>query len=646
MRISTILLLGAPALGAAERLPKMVAESVTSGKTLGPPSPEIRLTSNSTTFLGDCFPEQAFKFNLFGPSGHGAIGVEANAADTVEILFDNQDRGGNVDIIGPPESNFFAHEFNAGEDFQGVPFDYSGLEDHGEDGIWVTVKCTSDTSVVVIVNDDVDLVVEAIVTEYYDGDEIELVGDVTADDPLDGKTRGRKGAGKSPVSFDPSTGKKIKVRHEHGNKDKGIVLVDGMFTADDGRKVRRTFIRESKDKPVGFKEPKSVSVKCCDINDAGDVELSFPGLAKQGEYFRVDARFGIELKDSTEPIEVVDVTAMLTKGSLMTVHGGWIRNAFRDQGLTGISDDDWDVILLDAVVSDPSESYQIVGRMGNAISNGVAKGPGNKREKLTQAPSSEEVGVSDEMRAGKKPKGASSNDNTNGLRRNLPKTTHKKILVHGYCSNASPFDSDDFTNFVEFSHPDAPNSWTNDVFARHIADFADAQGLDGCGCIGHSQAGNACTHLYTYYFSCLDEANQGGSKLIQSVGTPYQGTALAGNLAALGDVFGVGCGSNTDLSYSGATAWLSNIPSWARSQVTYYTTSFATAWWRWDYCHLATDLLLSGDEDGTTERTMGQLPGAINGGHKKGYCHISGMRDPSQTLDHSRNAQLNSQAKF
>jgi len=112
----------------------------------------------------------------------------------------------------------------------------------------------------------------------------------------------------------------------------------------------------------------------------------------------------------------------------------------------------------------------------------------------------------------------------------------------------------------------------------------------------------------------------------------------------LGSLFGVGCGSNTDLTYSGAASWLSSIPSWARSQVNYYSTSFRDVWWRFDYCHLATDLLLSDPDDGTTERAYAQLPGAINRGHRTGWCHTSNMRDPAQTTDSSRNSSMNANA--
>jgi hypothetical protein len=213
------------------------------------------------------------------------------------------------------------------------------------------------------------------------------------------------------------------------------------------------------------------------------------------------------------------------------------------------------------------------------------------------------------------------------------------MLVHGYCSGDAwgPVQGQ-FASSVKFQ--DFNQNRSHNDFALRIRAFGDQ--FDSFGIVAHSQGGAAATHLYTYYWSGLDYAS--GSRLIQSVGTPYQGTALAGNLAAIGDVFGVGCGTNTDLTYSGASSWLSGIPSWARSRVNYYTTSFATAWWRWDYCNIGSDLLLSDPEDGTTERAYGQLPGAYNRGHKTGWCHTEGMRDPPQVRDSSRNSVMSNYA--
>lgn len=213
----------------------------------------------------------------------------------------------------------------------------------------------------------------------------------------------------------------------------------------------------------------------------------------------------------------------------------------------------------------------------------------------------------------------------------------KLMLVHGYCSGDA-WQNSQFSNSVEFQ--DFNQNRSHEEFAQLILSFGSA--YSSYGIVAHSQGGAAALHLYSRYWSGLDYAN--GGRIIQSVGTPYQGTALAGNLAALGAIFGAGCGTNTDLTYSGASNWLATIPSWARSEVDYYTTSFNTKWWRYDYCHLATDLFLNDPEDGTTEKWSGQLSGAANKGHKKGWCHTGGMRDPAQTTDSSRNASMNSRA--
>lgn len=216
-------------------------------------------------------------------------------------------------------------------------------------------------------------------------------------------------------------------------------------------------------------------------------------------------------------------------------------------------------------------------------------------------------------------------------------TGSKLLLVHGYCSGQAWLESH-FSNADEFQ--DYGQSISHDTFARRVDSFGDQ--YNSYGIVAHSQGGAASLTLYSRYYSGLD--NAGSGRLIQSVGTPYQGTALAGNLAAIGDVFGAGCGTNTDLTYNGASNWLSTIPSWAKSKVYYYTTSFDTAWWRYDYCHLATDLFLDDPEDGTTEKWSGQLSGANNAGHKKGQCHTGGMRDPAQTKDTGRNSYMSGAA--
>ena len=236
-------------------------------------------------------------------------------------------------------------------------------------------------------------------------------------------------------------------------------------------------------------------------------------------------------------------------------------------------------------------------------------------------------GISDEMRMGSRPNLANRGSGS------------RLLLVHGYCSgNVWGSVTGQFSGESVFS--DLNQNRSHDEFARRIRDYGNT--WNSFGIVAHSQGGAAATHLYTYYWSGLDYAS--GSRLIQSVGTPYQGTSLAGNLAVLGQIFGAGCGSNSNLTYSGASSWLAGIPSWARAKVNYSTTSFRDRWWAYDYCHIATDLLLSDPDDGTTERARGQLSGAINRGHKTGWCHTGGMRDPAQTSDSSRNSNMNANA--
>ncbi|MBK8284691.1 MAG: conditioned medium factor [Ahniella sp.] len=251
-------------------------------------------------------------------------------------------------------------------------------------------------------------------------------------------------------------------------------------------------------------------------------------------------------------------------------------------------------------------------------------------QNLIKARSKPVTSISEDMRTGPKP--ASLNSGEKGVGTKL-------LLVHGYCSgNAWGPVAGQFANSAVFQ--DFNQNRSHDAFARLIQSFGAT--WNSFGVVAHSQGGAASLHLYHYYWSGLDNAT--GSRLIQSVGTPYQGTALAGNAAVLGSIFGVGCGTNANLTYSGASSWLAGISTTSRAKVNYFTTSFTDRSWVYDYCNVATDVLLSDPEDGTTERAKGQLSGAINQGHKTGWCHTSGMRDPAQTTDSARNSTMNTSA--
>ncbi|KPL48031.1 conditioned medium factor [Xanthomonas axonopodis] len=217
--------------------------------------------------------------------------------------------------------------------------------------------------------------------------------------------------------------------------------------------------------------------------------------------------------------------------------------------------------------------------------------------------------------------------------------TSQLVLVHGYCSNGV-WPQAQFTNASTFM--DAKQNRSNDQFAQRLAQFASQ--WSSFSTVAHSQGGMAALHLYTYYWSGLDNAT--GGLVMQSVGTPYQGTNMAGVLAALGSWFGKSCGTNTDMTYDGAKAWLAGIPADARAKVNYYTTSFAKSkkWYIDDYCNAASDLVLNDPEDGVVEEVNAQLPGGVNRGHTTGQCHTTGMRDPAQYLDANRNAVMNANA--
>ncbi len=210
------------------------------------------------------------------------------------------------------------------------------------------------------------------------------------------------------------------------------------------------------------------------------------------------------------------------------------------------------------------------------------------------------------------------------------------MLVHGYCSGGV-WPTADFTDYAIFE--DFDKSRSHDTFALLLRQQASTV-FDSFGVVAHSQGGAAALHLLTFYNSGLDRAK--GARLIQSVGTPYQGTPIA-DLADLGSVLGVGCGENTDLTTTGSLMWLANIPSAERSRVHYYTTSYSSPTF-FNNCNFAASLVLSAPEDGTTERARGALPGGNGQGNTLGWCHTIGMSEPAHYTDHTRNATMNSTA--
>jgi len=216
--------------------------------------------------------------------------------------------------------------------------------------------------------------------------------------------------------------------------------------------------------------------------------------------------------------------------------------------------------------------------------------------------------------------------------------TSALCLVHGYCSG-QVWDPSDFTNSILFQ--DHSQSRSNDAFALMVEKFATNQGVSCYSIVGHSQGGLAATHLCTYYWSGLDCVT--GGKIIQTVGSPYSGCSLAGNLAAIGSIFGVGCSSNNDLTTTGATAWLAKIPESCQKQVSYYTTTYPSGWLS-SACITGSSLVMKTPNDGTCEIPYSKMPKGVSMGNTEGQCHTSGMNYPQQTKDKARNSIINKAA--
>jgi len=203
------------------------------------------------------------------------------------------------------------------------------------------------------------------------------------------------------------------------------------------------------------------------------------------------------------------------------------------------------------------------------------------------------------------------------------------------------WDHTHFTDAVKFT--DFKQSRSQDAFALLMMKFGESLGLPSYGVVAHSQGGLAALHLKTYYWSGLDTAT--GQRLIQTVGSPYKGCSLAGTLADLGGLFGVGCSSNSDLAPNGAQLWLSKIPKDPQTYIYYYTTTYDDSWFLSPACVTGSGLVLYSPNDGTCEIKFSQPDkGGNNMGTKKSFCHTDGMNYPPQTKDTSRNSEMNSKA--
>ncbi|MFM1822177.1 MAG: hypothetical protein RI967_443 [Planctomycetota bacterium] len=117
--------------------------------------------------------------------------------------------------------------------------------------------------------------------------------------------------------------------------------------------------------------------------------------------------------------------------------------------------------------------------------------------------------------------------------------THALLVSHGYCADENTFPTSHFVGNTWW-YLRANANLTHDTFALDLA--AEGERFKSYGIVGHSQDGLAAVHLSAFYWSGLDWAGPG--RLIQTLGSPFEGTPLAGNIAALGQIFGIQCGAN------------------------------------------------------------------------------------------------------
>jgi len=221
---------------------------------------------------------------------------------------------------------------------------------------------------------------------------------------------------------------------------------------------------------------------------------------------------------------------------------------------------------------------------------------------------------------------------------NVSSNTPTLLMLPGYCTNENPFQNKAH-QFEKAHFPVSKGNYANDKYATVMMDLAEQANMDSFGIIAHSQGGMVALHIQNYYWSGL--ANAEGVKLIQTVATPYQGNTAAGAAADLGKIFGIGCGSNSDLSRDGAANWLQGISLESRKHISFYTVTYQQGKFFGDWCSLPMNLVLEWPNDGVTELKYAGLEGGISMGNKEKWCHSINMAYPSVCFDEQRNAEMN-----
>ena len=149
-------------------------------------------------------------------------------------------------------------------------------------------------------------------------------------------------------------------------------------------------------------------------------------------------------------------------------------------------------------------------------------------------------------------------------------------------------------------------------------------------------------HLLNYFETGLDYAS--GTRRIQTLGTPWKGSSAAGTAASLGSIFGIGCGSVSDLTTDGARLWLTGITAETQKEIYFYTTTYEQGNFFGDYCSMPMNAVLEWPNDGVTELDHAILPSGNYMGNTQKQCHTTDMKYMSQYDDAARNAVMSAAA--
>ena len=110
---------------------------------------------------------------------------------------------------------------------------------------------------------------------------------------------------------------------------------------------------------------------------------------------------------------------------------------------------------------------------------------------------------------------------------------------------------------------------------------------------------------------------------MQTLGSPFKGTPLAGSVADLGQALGIGCGSNPEMADG---SWFSYTSPTYNSKVWAKATEFIDYFFTYDYCNFASNLLLNDPDDGLVEEASALPGGGVNSlGSAEGWCHTEGI---------------------